>query len=69
MIVTNVESVGIPFRKAQGGYGNPGFFRKGNDRLYLGIEEDFVESVETAAAKTGGRRKIGVFLLEDLPFR
>jgi hypothetical protein len=46
VIVANVESVGIPFSKAQG-YSNPGFFRKGNDRLYLGIEEDFVESVET----------------------
>lgn len=45
VIVTNAESVGIPFRKAQG-YRNPGFFRKGNDRLYLGIEEEFVESAE-----------------------
>ncbi|MEO7298366.1 MAG: hypothetical protein ABI042_07295 [Verrucomicrobiota bacterium] len=43
VIVTNVESVGIPFRKAQGSYGS-GFFRKGNDRLYLGIEEELVES-------------------------
>ena len=46
VIVSNVESVGIPFRKGQG-YHNPGFFRKGNDRLYLGIEEELVESTET----------------------
>ncbi|MDB6067406.1 MAG: hypothetical protein JWR26_3614 [Pedosphaera sp.] len=46
VIVTNVEFVGIPFRKAQGH--NPGFFRKGNDRLHLGIEEELVESVEAA---------------------
>lgn len=46
VIVTNVEAVGIPFRKGQG-YNNPGFFRKGNDRLYLGIEEELVESTET----------------------
>jgi hypothetical protein len=45
VIVTNVESVGIPFRKAQG-YHNPGFFRKGNDRLYLEIEGELVESTE-----------------------
>jgi hypothetical protein len=46
VIVTNVESVGIPFRKGQG-YRNPGFFRRGKDRLYLGIEEELVESTET----------------------
>ncbi len=43
VIVTNVESVGIPFRKAQG-FHNPGFFQRGHDRLYLRIEEELVES-------------------------
>ncbi len=51
VIVTNVESIGIPFRKGQG-YRNPGFFRMGNDRLYLGIEEELVESVETARRRS-----------------
>ncbi|HWD92274.1 MAG TPA: hypothetical protein VG938_07990 [Verrucomicrobiae bacterium] len=45
VIVTQVEAVGIPFRKAQG-YHNPGFFKKGNDRLYFKIEEELIDSPE-----------------------
>ena len=47
VIVSNAEAIGIPFRKGQG-YSNPGFFRKGHDRLYLRIEEELAEPVETA---------------------
>src|SRR5437762_84553 len=41
-IVTEAESRGIPFRKGQSSY-DGGFFRKGNDRLYLEFEEELVE--------------------------
>jgi hypothetical protein len=50
VIVTNVELVGIPFTKPQGGH-QAACFRKGNDRLYLEIEDELVVSTET------GRRR------------
>lgn len=46
VIVTEAEARGIPFRKSQSSY-DGGFFRKGNDRLYLEIEEDLAEKAET----------------------
>ena len=51
VIVSNAEAIGIPFRKGQG-YRNPGVFRKGNDRLYLGIEEELAEPVETVRRRS-----------------
>ena len=51
-ILTEVEARGIPFRKGQSSY-DGGFFRKGNDRLYLTIEEEIVNK----PAAPGGRRQ------------
>ena len=48
-ILSGVEPLGIPFRKAQGSYGS-GYFQKGHDRLYLKIEEELVEQ----PAQSGG---------------
>jgi len=45
VIVTNVESVGIPFTQPKGGP-QAGYFRKGNDRLYLEIEDELVAATE-----------------------
>ena len=42
VILNGVEPLGIAFRKAHGSY-NPGFFQRSGDRLYLGIEEEFVD--------------------------
>lgn len=50
VIVTNVELVGILFTQPKGGR-QAGCFRKGNDRLYLEIEDELVASTET------GRRR------------
>lgn len=51
-ILTEIEARGIPFRKGQSSY-DGGFFRKGNDRLYLTIEEEIVNK----PAAAGGRRQ------------
>jgi hypothetical protein len=48
-ILNGVESLGIPFRKAQGSY-DSGYFQKSHDRLYLKIEEELVEE----PAQSGG---------------
>jgi hypothetical protein len=41
VILNGVETLGIPFRKAQGSH-DSGYFQKGHDRLYLRIEEEWV---------------------------
>jgi hypothetical protein len=41
VILNGVETLGIPFRKAQGSH-DSGYFQKGRDRLYLRIEEEWV---------------------------
>jgi hypothetical protein len=48
-ILNGVESLGIPFRKAQGSY-DSGYFQKGHDRLYLKIEEELVEQPAQSGA-------------------
>jgi hypothetical protein len=51
VIVTNVESVGIPFTKPKGGR-EAGSFRKGNDRLYLEIEDELVAAIENVRRRS-----------------
>ena len=47
VILTKVESLGIPFRKAQSSY-DSGYFQKSHDRLYLKIEEQLIDKAPTA---------------------
>jgi hypothetical protein len=49
VIVGAVESLGIVFQKARNSY-DCGYFKRGDDRLYLCIQEDLVDSF-------GGRRR------------
>jgi len=51
VIVTNVESVGIPFTTPQGGR-QAGCFRKSNDRLYLEIEDELVVATENVRRRS-----------------
>ena len=51
VIVTNVELVGIPFTQPKGGR-QAGCFRKGNDRLYLEIEDELVVSTENVRRRS-----------------
>lgn len=45
VIVTNVEAIGIRFTLPKGGR-QAGYFRRGNDRLYLEIEDELVAAPE-----------------------
>jgi hypothetical protein len=51
VIVTNVELVGISFTQPKGGR-QAGCFRKGNDRLYLEIEDELVVSTENVRRRS-----------------
>ena len=50
IILSQLEPLGILFRKSQSSY-DSGFFKKGHDRLYLRIEEDIFDT-------TGTRRQV-----------
>jgi hypothetical protein len=59
VILQSLEPLGIEFKKYQGTY-NPGFFKRGNDRLFFHIDEMVLDH-------TGAERRVSYLCLSAPP--